>query len=71
MKARQKGIQVIGIAGRVPLEHDVELAEYFDALFSINNEPCDMMTALANTTNNLVRTAVSVGNVLAVNSVKV
>jgi glycerate kinase len=65
LQAKQKGIPIIGIAGKVPLEHDDELAEYFDALFSINNEPCDMGTAMANTKKNLVRTAVDIGNLLA------
>jgi len=66
VQAKQKGRPVIGIAGKVPLEHDAELAEYFDALFSINNNPCDITTALANTADNLVRTAVAIGNILTV-----
>jgi glycerate kinase len=63
--AKQKGIPVIGIAGKVPLEHDVELAEYFDALFSINNEPCDMAMAMENTKANLARTAAALSNLLS------
>jgi glycerate kinase len=66
LQAKQKNIPVIGIAGKVPLEHDDGLAKYFDALLSINNEPCDMVAAMANTEKNLVRVAVDLGNVLAI-----
>jgi len=65
LQAKQKGIPVIGIAGRVPLEHDDELADYFDALFSINNEACDLGVAMANTKANLERTALAVGNLIS------
>ncbi|HEY4325806.1 MAG TPA: glycerate kinase [Mucilaginibacter sp.] len=65
LKAKMKNIPVIGIAGQVPLDTDDELQLYFDALISINNEPADMATAMENTRANLVRTATSIGNLLA------
>lgn len=65
LQAKQKGIPVIGIAGKVPLEHDNDLAEYFDGLFSINSEPGDIAAAMANTKANLMRTSIALGNLLA------
>ncbi|SHN11800.1 glycerate kinase [Mucilaginibacter sp. OK098] len=65
LRAKNAKILVIGIAGKVPLEHDDELQQYFDVLISINNEPADMATALANTKENLIRTATAVGNIIA------
>lgn len=66
LKAKNKSIPVIGIAGKVPLEQDDELKQYFDALMSINNKPVDMATAMENTRKNLIRTATALGNILAI-----
>ncbi len=65
VKAKEKGIPVIGLAGKIPLEQDDDLNQYFDALFSINNEPMDIETAMNNTKENLVRMAISIGNLVA------
>jgi glycerate kinase len=61
-KAKNKNVPVIGIAGKVPLEQDDSLKQYFDILISINNEPADIATAMGNTEKNLVRTATEIGD---------
>jgi glycerate kinase len=64
-KAREKNIPIIGLAGRVPLKTDDSLQEYFDVLLPINHEAIDTTSALQFTKQNLVRTAMAIGNVLA------
>jgi glycerate kinase len=64
-KAKENGISVIGIAGKVPLETSSELQEYFDILLSINNEATKLSEALLNTRSNLFRTAKAIGDLLA------
>jgi glycerate kinase len=64
-RAKEKNIPVIGIAGKVPLTTDIELQKYFDILISINNEPTEIATAIKNTKENLVRTAKTTGDLLA------
>lgn len=65
LRAKEKNIPVIGIAGKVPLRTDIELQKYFDVLLSINNEPFEIATAIKNTKDNLVRTAKKIGDLLA------
>ena len=55
---------VIGIAGKIPLEEEPGLQQYFDVLLAIGNEPCDITTAIQNTKVNLIRTARSIGDLL-------
>ena len=64
-KAKAKGLPVIGIAGRVPLENNTFMQQYFDVLLPIGNEAMNLETAMERTTANLIRTAQSVGNLLA------
>ncbi len=64
--AKQKGLPVIGLAGKVPLLHSKELNEYFDVLLPIGNEPAALGDALKNTHDNLVRTSREIGNLLAI-----
>ncbi len=64
-RAKLKGVPVIGLAGKVPLERNKNLEKYFDALMSINHQPSDLDTALANTKMNLIRTSRELGNLLA------
>jgi glycerate 2-kinase len=64
-KAKEKGIPVIGLAGKIPLEAVGPLNQYFDVLLSINNEPTELSVALLNTKANLVRTATEAGNLLS------
>ena len=66
VRAKEKGIQVIGIAGKVPLNPGNHLRKYFDVLLPIANEPFDTTTALQLTSDNLIRTATELGNLLAI-----
>jgi glycerate 2-kinase len=64
-KAKEKGIPVIGLAGKVPLETMASLNTYFDVLLSINHQPMEISSALLHTKDNLVRTARDTGNLLS------
>jgi glycerate 2-kinase len=66
--AKEKGIPVIGLAGKIPLKTDGSLEQYFDLLLSINNEPMELSEALLHTRNNLIRTARAIGDLLALRS---
>lgn len=63
--AKLKGLPVIGLAGKVPLEKNEDLQKYFDVLMPIGNQPTDLVTAFANTADNLTRTSAEIGNLLA------
>jgi glycerate 2-kinase len=63
-KAKEKGIPVIGVAGKVPLETVGALNDYFDVMLCINNEPMEVSLAMLQTRGNLVRTARAVGDLL-------
>ena len=63
--AKLKGIPVIAFAGKVPLEKNESLQEYFDVLLAISHQPLDLPTSLAATEKNLIRTAEELGNLLA------
>ncbi len=65
-KAKQKNIPVIGLAGKVPLQSNEALKKYFDVLIPINNEPSSEKV-LQQTKDNLIRTAMEVGNLLSLN----
>jgi len=60
--AREKNLPVIGLAGKVPLEENIALKKYFDVLLSINDKEVELEQALANTEQNLVKTAERIGN---------
>jgi glycerate kinase len=64
-RAKLKGLPVIGLAGKVPIERNENLQKYFDVLMAIGNQPADLSTALSFTANNLTRTSRELGNVLA------
>jgi glycerate kinase len=65
MAAKRRNIPVIGLAGKVPLEKNNALQQYFDMLLAIGNEPTDLTTAMKHTSTNLTRTAWEVGNALS------
>lgn len=68
--AKQYGIPTVGIAGRVPLEPSSALLDMFDVLLPISHEAMPLTKALANTEQNLRRTAQALGNVLACSNKK-
>lgn len=65
-RAKLKGLPVIGLAGKVPIERNNNLQKYFDVLMSIGHQPFDLTTALACTAANLTRTSTELGNLLAI-----
>ncbi len=66
VRAKQRGIPVIALAGKID-PHDIPvLYDYFDVLLPIGNEPVDIKKALASTYENLVRTAQQVGKMLSI-----
>lgn len=65
-RAKQKGLPVIGLAGKVPLERNEKLQEYFGVLLAIGNQPADLSAALAGTAKNLIRTSAELGDLLAI-----
>jgi glycerate kinase len=64
-RAKEHGLPVIGLAGNVPREPSKSLQEFFDVLMPIGHQPCDLSIALEDTAANLRRTAMEVGNLLA------
>ncbi|WP_276502772.1 glycerate kinase [Terrimonas pollutisoli] len=66
LHAKQMGLPVIGLAGRLPLEIHETLHQYFDVLMPISHEPLDIATAIQCTSSNLKRTAFELGNLLGV-----
>ncbi|MES2427028.1 MAG: glycerate kinase [Bacteroidota bacterium] len=65
--AKAKGIKVIGLAGKVPINPSRELNQYFDMLRSINKEPIELSDALKQTYDNLISTAREIGDSLILN----
>jgi glycerate kinase len=66
LKAREKNVPVIGLAGRVALEADAPLRRYFARLLDISDASVKLDKALQNTASNLRRTAMELGDRLAV-----
>jgi glycerate 2-kinase len=67
-RAKQEGIPVIGIAGKVPLNKNEPLQQYFDVLIAIGNEPSDLASALKTSKQNIIRTAREIGTLLSLKS---
>ena len=65
LRAKKRQIPVIGFAGKVPLEANTPLQQYFDVLLAIGHAPVETGTALQQTARNLQRTAMELGNTLA------
>lgn len=63
-KAKEKNIPVIAFAGKVPMRISATLKQYFDVMLPINNEPSFPIT-FENTKDNLIRTAIELGNLLS------
>ncbi|MBL7738818.1 MAG: glycerate kinase [Chitinophagaceae bacterium] len=67
-RAKQKGIPVIGLAGKIPGTIPAELKKYFDELICINKQPVSLDAAIKNTRLNLISTARELGDKLAENN---
>jgi len=65
VKAKNQYIPVIGMAGKIPLQPNTELNKYFDVLVSINHTTADLEIAMKNTRANLISTATSIGDQIA------
>lgn len=55
--AREKGIPVMALAGRIPTGNEEELEKYFDRVIGINPPGTDLPDALKHTFTNLLNTA--------------
>lgn len=60
--AKQNGIKVIGVAGKVPTTPSQGLNQFFDQLIDINKMPVDLETAIKNTRQNLILTGKQIGD---------
>jgi glycerate kinase len=65
VRARARGIFVVGLAGQVPLQAGQVLRAGFDALIPIGNRAMSLAEAMDCTAQNLRRAATELGNVLA------
>ena len=63
--AKNNGLPVIGLAGKIPLDNNEHLAKYFDILLAINSGPTDVNEAMKNTSADLTRVSTQIGNLLA------
>jgi len=64
-QAKQRGVPVVGLAGKIPVQVPEALHAYFDALLPIGNAPTPLGEALPLTEANLFRTALELGNLMA------
>jgi len=64
-RARERGIPVIGLAGKIPPDRIESLDKYFDVLLSINSEETELAKALSHTKENLKRTSKEIGDLIA------
>ena len=63
--AKNSGLPVIGLAGKIPSKNNEQLAQYFDMLLAINSGPTDVNEAMKNTSADLTRVSTQIGNLLA------
>jgi len=65
MRAKARGAFVVGLAGQVPLTAGCALNAGFDALIPIGHRAMTTAEAIRSTADNLRRTALQLGNLLA------
>ena len=65
--AKRAGKRVIGLAGNLPAKGLQTLSSYFDVVMSISQGPAGLVASIENTEINLIRTATTIGNLLAMN----
>lgn len=63
--SKQRNLPVVGFAGRVPLMPSIALEGFFDVLLPINHQALNLVEALPFTETNLTRSAIALGNALA------
>ena len=66
LRAQQRNIPVIGLAGKVPLVASERLRKYFSVLMAIGHEPSDLADALLRTKEDLERVGGEIGRLLEV-----
>src|SRR6185312_9965434 len=64
-RAKKRGLPVIALAGKVPLEQNISLEKYFDVLMAIENEPMTLPLSIQLSSQNLARVSQQIGNLLA------
>ena len=64
-RATERGIPVIGLAGKIPPDRIESLDKYFDVLLSIDSEETELAKALSHTKENLKRTSKEIGDLIA------
>jgi glycerate 2-kinase len=64
-RAKHLGIPVIGLAGKIEFDKDDQLLNYFNILLPLADTPADLSTALKQTGTNLISTAKTLGDFLA------
>ncbi len=65
VRAKKKSIPVIVLAGKVPKDNNPLFHNFFDVLLAIGHTPTDIVSALVSTRDDLFRTAMQLGNLLA------
>lgn len=68
-RAKKKRIPVIGLAGKIALENNEALKEFFTVVLAIGNEPTDIPTALTRTQQNLIRLSENIGEIIHFGSI--
>jgi glycerate 2-kinase len=61
-KAKDMGIRVCGMAGRIEVKNSEDMVPYFDELISIQNANANLEEALISTAQNLEHAALTLGN---------
>ena len=65
-RAKKKNIPVIGLAGEVPLEENIQLEQYFDILMAIGHQLEDIKSALQHTAENLQFTVRQIAKLIGI-----
>jgi glycerate kinase len=69
-RAKDKHIFVVALAGSVPADNNSSFKAYFDLIISINEGSNNLVAAMRDTRENLIRTARETGNLLAARSIR-
>jgi glycerate kinase len=69
-RAKQRGIPVIALAGKLPLQPNKALDAYFDVLLAIGHEPAGLASAMRDAAGNITRTARTVGQMLCLSGLQ-